>query len=191
MIPLRKDNQMKKRIALWLPLLTCLAFCPAILAQEKAQPQKPEQQAAPSSAPSTRDKNIQEYIELLRSNVRQQKAEIMGAVMQLDVDQAAKFWPIYSEYDAELTKLNNLRLANIEEYARNYDRMTDAKADDLIQKAFDYRKQRSELLAKYYGRVKASLGAIEAARFLQIEDQLLLIIDLQITSALPVVGQGS
>jgi flagellar biosynthesis chaperone FliJ len=191
MIPLRKDNQMKKRIALWLPLLTFLAFCPAILAQEKAQPQKPEQQAAPSSAPSTRDKNIQEYIELLRSNVRQQKAEIMGAVMQLDVDQAAKFWPIYSEYDAELTKLNNLRLANIEEYARNYDRMTDAKADDLIQKAFDYRKQRSELLAKYYGRVKASLGAIEAARFLQIEDQLLLIIDLQITSALPVVGQGS
>ncbi|HXZ80750.1 MAG TPA: hypothetical protein VEG30_12520 [Terriglobales bacterium] len=182
---------MKKRIAVWLPLLTFIAFCPVTFAQEKAQPRKPENQAARSSATSTQDKNIQEYIELLRSNVRQQKAEIMGAVMQLDVDQAAKFWPIYSEYDAELTKLNNLRIANIEEYARNYDQMTDAKADELIQKALDFRKQRSELLAKYYGRVKASLGAIEAARFLQIEDQLLLIIDLQIQSALPVVGQGS
>ena len=69
--------------------------------------------------------------------------------------------------------------------------MTDAKADELIQNAFDYRKQRSELLAKYYGRVKDSLGAIEAARFLQIEDQLLAIIDLQIASALPIVAQGS
>jgi len=180
-----------KRTAAWLSLLTFLAFCSVALAQEKAQSQKTKKQSATPPATSAQEKNLREYIELLRSNVRQQKAEIMGAVMQLDVDEAAKFWPIYSEYDAELTKLNNLRLANIEEYARNYDQMTDAKADELIQKALDFRKQRSELLAKYYERVKASLSAIEAARFLQIEDQLLLIIDLQITSALPVVGQGS
>jgi hypothetical protein len=165
-----------------------VSVCSPAFAQEKTQPQK---QAASSSVASAKDQNIQEYIELLRSNVRQQKAEIMGAIMQLDVDEAAKFWPIYSEYDAELTKLNNARITNIEEYARSYDEMTDAKADELIQKAFDFRKQRSELLAKYYGRVKASLGAVQAARFLQVEDQLLLIIDLQIQSALPVVGQGS
>jgi len=179
---------MKKHIATWLPLLMLVSVCSLDFAQEKTQPQK---QAPSSSATSAQDQNIQEYIDLLRSQVRQQKAEIMGAVMQLDADQAAKFWPIYSEYDAQLTKLNNLRMANIEEYARNYDQLTDAKADELIQKAFEYRKQRSELLAKYYERMKVSLGAIDAARFLQIEDQLLLIIDLQITSALPVVGQGS
>jgi hypothetical protein len=108
----------------------------------------------------------------------------------LDVDQAAKFWPIYSEYNAELTNLNNLRIANIDEYARTYDQMTDPKADELIQNAMNYRKQRSDLLAKYYDRVKASLGPIEAARFVQIEDQLLMIIDLQIASALPIVQQG-
>ncbi|HVO64818.1 MAG TPA: hypothetical protein VMT53_28105 [Terriglobales bacterium] len=182
---------MKQRIAVSLFVLLLLAFGPMALAQGQTQSQKTEKKATTSTAASIRDKNIQEYIELLRTNVRQQKAEIMGAVMQLDVDQAAKFWPIYSEYDAELTKLNNLRLANIQEYARNYDQMTDAKADELIQNAFEYRKQRSDLVAKYYGRVKASLGAIQAARFLQIEDQLLLIIDLQIESALPIVAQGS
>jgi hypothetical protein len=110
--------------------------------------------------------------------------------MALNVDQAAKFWPIYEEYDAELTKLNNLRVANIQDYARNYDQITDAKADEFVQNAFNYRKQRSELLEKYYGRVKASLGSMEAARFLQIEEQLLTIIDLQISSNLPIVGQG-
>lgn len=115
----------------------------------------------------------------------------MGVLMSLDVDQAAKFWPIYNEYDAQLTKLNNLSLANIQNYARNYDQMTAAKADELVQNVFNYRKQRDELLAKYYGRVKDSLGAVEAARFLQIEDQLLAIIDLQITSALPIVGHES
>jgi len=176
---------MKKRIALSPLLLICLAFGSVAFAQTT------QKQAASSPATNTQEKNVQQYIELLRTDVRHQKAQIMGAVMQLDIDQAAKFWPIYSEYDGELTKLNNLRVANIQEYARNYDHMTDAKADELIRTGLDYRKQRSELLAKYYGRVKASLGAIEAARFVQIEDQLLMIIDLQIASSLPIVEEGS
>jgi hypothetical protein len=68
--------------------------------------------------------------------------------------------------------------------------MTDEKADELIQKALTYRTQRSQLLAKYYARVKQELGAITGARFLQIEEELLLLIDLQIDSSLPIVGQG-
>ena len=180
---------MKKRMEVYCALLLCIAICPLTFAQQNAQRQDAQQAAPPAT--NSQQLNIQEYIELLRSDVRQQKAEIMGAMMGLDVDQSAKFWPIYSEYDAELTKLNNQRVANIQDYARNYGRMTNAQADELVQNAFNYRKQRSELLTKYYGRVKDSLGAIEAARFLQIEEQLLAIIDLQIASALPIVGQGS
>ena len=176
---------MKKWIAVCFSLLSVLWH-----AGIPAQSQETQKPTPPSAMTDTQEKNLQEYIELLRSNVRQQKDEIMGAVMALNVDQAAKFWPIYEEYEAELTKLNNLRVAKIQDYALNYDQMTDAKADESVQNAFNYRKQRSELLEKYYGRVKASLGSIEAARFLQIEDQLLTIIDLQITSNLPIVGQG-
>ena len=142
-------------------------------------------------SPSSDPQNIQAYVDLLRANVRQQKAEMMGSVMQLSAADAAKFWPIYEQYDEELAKLNDQRVANIQDYANAYDNMTDEKADELIQKALSYRKQRSELLAKYYGQVKQALGGITAARFVQVEDQLLLIIDLQIDSSLPVVGQSS
>jgi flagellar biosynthesis chaperone FliJ len=169
---------MKQQKAAWILVLLLVAFPSAVLAQAGV---------APNSDPQ----NIQAYIALLRSNVRQQKAEMMGAVMQLSAADAAKFWPIYDEYDKELTKLNDLRVANIQEYANTYDQMTDEKADELIQKAMAYRKQRFELLAKYYERVKQALGGITAARFLQVEDQLLLLIDLQIDSSLPVVGQNS
>jgi hypothetical protein len=182
---------MKKRILVWLPLFMVVAASPAALAQ--VTPKAPVTKSQPAKSPATdaQKKNMQEYIELMRTNVRDQKAEIMGAVMALNAADAAKFWPIYSEYDAELSKVNDLRVANIKEYAANYSQMTDAKADELIQNALNYRKQRSELLAKYYGRVKESLGAVTAARFAQIEDQLLLIIDLQIASSLPIVGEGS
>jgi flagellar biosynthesis/type III secretory pathway protein FliH len=160
-------------------------------AKHKPQQDQSENKTASSSEAETQDKNLQEYIALLRSNVRQQKAEIMGAIMLLSASDAAKFWPIYSDYDAQLTKLNDERAANIQEYARAYDQMTDERADDLIQKALAYQNERTELLVKTYQRVKEAVGATTAARFIQVEHQLLLIIDLQIASALPLVGQGS
>lgn len=179
---------MKKRIASWLPLLMLVATCPAALAQVKPQSQGTKDQSAPSAMTEAQKKNIQAYVDLMRADVRDQKAEIMGSMMQLNIDDAAKFWPIYSEYDAELTKVNNLRVQNITDYAENYSQMTDEKADQLVQSSLDYQKLRGELLAKYYGRMKDALGAITAARFLMIEHQLLLIIDLQIASSLPIVG---
>jgi hypothetical protein len=182
---------MKKQTAAWTLVLILLVLVPAAWSQDKTQPTKTEAQASASPSADSQKKNIQEYIALLRSDVRQQKAEMMGAVMQLSAADAAKFWPIYSEYDAQLTKVNDLRVANVKEYARTYAIMTDEKADELIQNAMGYEKQRSELLAKYYDRVKQALGAITAARFVQVEHQLLLIIDLQVASSLPIVGQGS
>lgn len=160
------------------------AFSPApSWAQTKTQ----EVEAAPSPQ-DDEQKNVQAYIDLLRGDVRQEKAELMGAVMLLSAQDAAKFWPIYSEYDAQLTKLNNQRVQTIKDYAKNYDLMTDTKADELIQKSIAYQKQRAELLGQTYDKVKQALGAVTAARFAMIEHQLLLIIDLQIASSLPVVG---
>jgi hypothetical protein len=180
---------MKKQKAAWILVLALLVCVPAVRAQDSAQSTQTSDQAGTS--PNSHAENMQAYIELLRSDVKQQKAEIVGEVMQLNAADAAKFWPIYSEYDAELTKLNDLRVANIQDYASTYDEMTDEKADELIRKAMSYRKQRSELLATYYKRVKQALGGITAARFVQVEDQLLLIIDLQIDSSLPVARQSS
>ena len=189
---------MHKRIMPLLQLLVLVSICPTMLAQapQTKKPAPAKQPSAAKQAPATElptteaeEKNIQAYIELLRTNVRQEKSQLMGEVMLLDVEDAKKFWPIYSDYNDELAKVNNLRSDNIQEYARTYTSMTDEKADELIKRALDYHKQRSELLGKYYDRFKQELGAITAARFVQVEHQLLMIIDLQIASSLPIVGQ--
>jgi len=153
--------------------------------------QKPASSPDAASASDDQKKNIDAYIALMRRQVKQEKSEIMGSMMTLSAQDAAKFWPIYSSYDEELTKLNDLRVANIKEYARSYNDMTNEKADELIKKSMDYQKQRAELLAKTYGLVKDAIGAINAARFVQVEHQLLLLIDLQVAASLPVVGSGS
>jgi hypothetical protein len=182
---------MKKRIMVCGVLSVLVVSCLLARVQAKTQPRShsAQEQATQSATADAKEKNIQEYIELMRSNVRDEKSQIMGAVMQLNIDDAAKFWPIYSQYDAELTQVNNLRVENIKDYANNYSQMTDAKADELVQRSLDYQKQRGELLAKYYQVMKQSVGAINAARFLQVEHQLLLIIDLQIASSLPIAQE--
>ena len=164
-------------------LVLSLASDPTLIGQTATQTAK-----ATPKAKTPEELNIQEYITLLRKDVNADKVKILGEVMQFDAEDAAKFWPTYHDYDSELSKLNDMRVANIKEYAQNYTGMTENKADELIKNAMTYQKQREELLAKYYERVKQDLGAITAARFVQVEHQLLLIIDLKIASALPVVG---
>jgi hypothetical protein len=115
----------------------------------------------------------------------------MDGVMMLTTTDAAKFWPIYVAYDSELKELNDGRVEDIENYARSYNRMTDEKADELVQKGMTYEKQRAELLARAYHQVKQALGAATAARFEQVENHLLLIIDIRIDSSLPLIGTRS
>jgi hypothetical protein len=143
--------------------------------------------AAGGASAGTSKQNLAEDIRLLRKDVRAEKSKIMGAAMGLDADQAKKFWPIYKDYDRELAKLNDVRLGNIIAYAQNYDTMTDNKADELVNGAIAYRKKRLDLLANTYDKVRAALGSPLGARFLQVEDTLLNLIDLQIQSNLPLM----
>ena len=133
------------------------------------------------------ESNIQSYIDLMRADVKSEKVQVLGAMMQFTPDEASTFWPIYNSYDSDLTKLGDRRLALIREYADNYDSMTDEKADELVQKNFALVSDRNALLKSCYEQVKTKMGAKTAARFVQVEHQLVMIIDLQIASQLPAV----
>jgi hypothetical protein len=133
------------------------------------------------------ESNIESYIDLIRADVKAEKVQILGAMMQFSPDEASTFWPIYKTYDADLTKLGDQKLALIKEYADNYDSMTDEKADELVEKNFALVSARNALLKNCYEQVKSKMGAKTAARFVQVEHQLVMIIDLQIASELPAV----
>jgi len=141
------------------------------------------------SAQQTRTLNLTAYAELLRSDLRLQKVAIITEVMGLTPDEDKAFWPIYREYDAEMVKLSDERVALIAEYAQGYEQMTDDLADRLARKALDLEARRQAVKAKYYDRVKAALKGRTALRFLQVEQQLLLLIDLQISAALPIAAR--
>lgn len=141
----------------------------------------------PAAPDDSRDLNLRAYSELLRSDIRSQKIAIITEVMEFTEAEDAKFWPVYREYEAELAKINDDRIALIKEYAKSYEAITDAVADRLALGALDLEGRRHTLKMKYYDKFKAALSAKTAAKFLQVENQILLLLDLQIAASLPTV----
>ena len=140
----------------------------------------------PAADRDTKTLNLTAYAELLRSDVRAQKVAIITEVMGFTEAEDKVFWPIYREYDLEMAKLGDERVALIAEYASNYSSLTDAIADKLALRSLDLEARRQALRAKYFDRLKTALSPRSALRFFQVEHQLLLLIDLQISAALPI-----
>ena len=164
---------------------TVLLLAGAVPVQAQGQPH-----AAPESQRETRTLNLSAYAELLRSDVRAQKVAILTEVMGFTEAEDKAFWPIYRDYDREMTALGDQRVAMITEYARTYSNLTEALAEALASKALDLEARRHAAKAKCYDRLKMALSPRTALRFLQVEHQLLLLIDLQISAALPVASEG-
>jgi hypothetical protein len=141
---------------------------------------------AQGAAADTRDRNLRAYAELLRSDLRAQKVAVITEVMEFTEAEDAAFWPVYREYETELAKINDDRMALIKDYAAGYDTLTDATADGLAVRALGLEARRHALLERFYARFKAVVPAKTAARFLQVEHQILLLMDLQIAASLPI-----
>src|SRR5213596_1917059 len=165
-------------------VLTMAGALPAVAQTKSAPPKSPSARPAPPPGAQTETLNLTAYAELLRSDIRTQKIAILTEMMEFSEKEDAVFWPIYREYDAELSKLGDERVALIAEYAKAYDTLTDATADALATRALDLEARRQAVKAKYYARVRSALTPRTALRFLQVEHQLQLLIDLQISAAL-------
>lgn len=127
------------------------------------------------------------YLEYLRTDLREQKREIIAETMELTIEQAETFWPIYAEYESELDGLSSERLKLIRDYAENYYNLTDEIADRLAGKKHELDAKRNNLLWKYYNKFKSELNPIDAAMFYQVESQLLMLIDVQVAGEVPII----
>lgn len=142
---------------------------------------------AAASAIAQEPMTEEEVIELIRGDLQKDKVAIIGAAMNFSADEASAFWPIYKNYEGELGKVGDQRLALIKDYAANFMTMTDDKAKELAEKAMDIEQQRFALKKKCFDELAKGVSPIIAARFLQVENQLNTILDLQIAQEIPLI----
>ena len=148
------------------------------------------QSAAPqpaAAASGSADAFSDQQMALLRKDIRTIKKQLIAANLTLTDGQATKFWPVYEQYSAEFGKINETRSAVIKEYADGYGQLTDEQADNLIRRWLDTDIAAAQLRQRYVPIFRKVLPGKQAATFFQLDRRISMMIDVQLTSQLPLV----
>jgi hypothetical protein len=166
----------KKLIVLF--VVVCLTYLPTGPAAKTT----PSPQAA-----TTSQSGVDQDIDLLRHDIRSKKKQLVAANLQLTDTEATKFWPVYDQYTADLVKINNEKYALIKEYGDSWGTITDDQALSLTNRALAVEKNVADLRVRYVPIFVSVIPGKKVATFFQIERRLQAMIDLQLSSQLPLV----
>src|SRR5580693_5714794 len=162
----------KKFIAIILTLLV-FASASSVLAQNSTSAKS---SAVKSSATNDSQASADDFVDLLRKDIRSQKKQIIAENMQLSDTEAEKFWPVYDQYAAELSKIYDVKIALL----NNYGTMTGEQAESYIRKRADVEQSIMQLRLKYMPAFSKVLTGRETALFYQLDWRLGLAIDVQL-----------
>jgi hypothetical protein len=174
----QERNTLKKIIfAVLLVAGLCVVGSPRAVAQDTS--------SQSSAADSTADAITDQQLALLRRDIRSIKKQLIAANLTLADSEATKFWQVYEQYSAETEKINDARTAIIKEYSDKYGTLTDVQADNLIRRWLDTDIEQTKLRQRYVPIFRKVSPGEKTATFFQLARRISTIIDVQLTSQLP------
>lgn len=144
---------------------------------------------AVASFSSYAQSSFKEDVDVLQSIYGKSKSELVKQYMNLSDEQTAAFAKVYDNYETQRKALGQAKFQLINDYAANYETLTDSKADELAKGTLKNHIAYEKLYSKTYGQAKKIIGAINAAKFIQLEVYLQTIIKSEILEAIPFIGE--
>lgn len=132
--------------------------------------------------------NVEE-VDFYQSLYGMEKKVIVEEFVQPTSINRVPFWEVYDAYEIERKELGKERLVLLEQFAAEYENMTNEQADAWMKKVIALSKKQDKLIDSYYKKVKKVTSPIVAMRFFQVESYLLTAIRLSILDAIPFVAE--
>ena len=171
---------MERKIAVAM-LFSTMLLCTYNLSSQTASQQ-------PTASAPTQDTTDQD-VALLRKDLRSQKKQIVAANLNLTDKEAEQFWPIFEKYTDELMAINNKKYAALREYVQSYSSLTDQQAEKLTRDALEVDESVAQLRQRYIPIFEKVVSPKKAAAVIQLDRRLVLLIDIQLSSSIPLVQQ--
>jgi hypothetical protein len=162
--------------------LSLIALAGALVLNGVAQTPTASAQAATPDAGTVRS-----AIDLIRADVKTEKAYIIAQNVAFTDDESAEFWPVYNEYNAALNQLLDERLVLMKNYLDQHETLTDEQATALANKVFAWEGKRLELKRSWFKKFVDVVPATKAAKFYQVENQLNAALDLKLMDSMPLI----
>ena len=123
----------------------------------------------------------------VRDALKAQKRAFIAVNMQLTDAEDAQFWPVYDSYQKDMEKMNQKIGDLILDYAKNYETLTDAKADELLKKNLSLENEILQLKKSYLPKFSAVLPAKKVARYYQLENKIQAVNRYDLAEKIPLV----
>jgi len=162
-----------------------LLFASSVFAQTtqgSAQLPTESAQTLPRTPPLTKDQ-----IESIRAEIRAGKSELLAKNVSLTSDEAAKFWPLYKQYEAAGKALNDKRFDLLMKYVDAGDKADASMVTNLVKASLQRDVDLAKLRLDYAPKFAKVLPKAKAARVLQIDRALTLITDAKLASMVPLL----
>lgn len=115
---------------------------------------------------------ITDEIAYMHTISRASKRHILKDYLKIEDHEAAAFWKLYDEYEAERKILEQEQMLLTKNFIDNYSAMTDKEANEIAKRMFVYNLYSERINKKYYSKFRKAISPLKAAQFLQLESYI-------------------
>lgn len=132
---------------------------------------------------------VREDVNMIIDIFKTEKKAMVQDYMELDEEQAKKFWPIYEEYEENRKALVEKRIAMLGKFADHHSKLSDAMAKEIAEEFFTLRNEDYKMQKKYFKKISKAIGAAKATYFIQLEEYIRTAINYELDDVIPFVGE--
>jgi hypothetical protein len=126
-------------------------------------------------------------MQMLRDKIRADKKLLIAENLPLTEAEAKAFWPVYENYQKEMSALNDRMIKLIREYANNYQAMSDQTAKKLMDEYLAIDAARLKIRQAYVPRFRKVLREKQVARYYQLENKVQAAVNYELAAEIPLV----
>jgi len=116
---------------------------------------------------------------------RAQRKATVGANMNLTPDEAAKFWPVYDEYEGKMDRIEDRHVRELKDFAAKYDSLTDADAAKKLDEVMAIAQARLDVQKSFIPKFRDAIPQVKVTRFFQIDNKIQALIQCDIAQLVP------
>ena len=139
----------------------------------------------PAAHAQTQSPNLNDDTQMLLSQIQADKAAVVLKSLELTDPEARAFTPVYDEYQKERKEIAQRQIAELNKFASNYGSMTDKAAGEILKNWFKIQEDKNDLVKKYAKKFEHVLPKTKVLRFVQVENKLETVVDLQAARVIP------
>ena len=126
-------------------------------------------------------------MEALRDALKADKKAYIEQYMQLTQAEAKEFWPYYNSYQFDLQKINDRFIKLIDDYAQNYNNLSDQDAVKMVNEYLIIERDQVNQKELYFRTLRKTLPAKKVTRFLQLENKIRALVQYELAARVPLI----